>query len=123
MLGNVWEWTEDCWNDSYPGALTRGSAWMSGDCSQRVLRGGTWDDYPKYLRAADRYWSDTGDRGIMGTRVARSIGSPQKLILMTRRRLTAPVRGAWWPVPVRAGAAGQSARRGVPPAYASMRNR
>ncbi len=76
MLGNVWEWTEDCWNDSYRGAPTRGSAWMSGDCSQRVLRGGAWDDDPKYLRAADRYWSATGDRGIMGTRVARPLGRP-----------------------------------------------
>jgi formylglycine-generating enzyme required for sulfatase activity len=76
MLGNVWEWTEDCWNDSYRGAPTSGSAWTSGDCSKRVLRGGAWDDYPKYLRAADRYWGFTDDRGIMGTRVARTLVNP-----------------------------------------------
>lgn len=76
VLGNVWEWVEDCWNDSYRGAPTSGSAWISGDCRKRVLRGGAWDDYPKYLRAADRYWGFTGDRGIMGTRVARTLANP-----------------------------------------------
>jgi len=39
MIGNVWEWTQDCWNGNYIGAPTDGSAWASGDCSQRVLRG------------------------------------------------------------------------------------
>ena len=42
MHGNVWEWVEDCWNDSYYGAPTQGEAWTSGDCAQRVLRGGSW---------------------------------------------------------------------------------
>jgi formylglycine-generating enzyme required for sulfatase activity len=37
--GNVWEWTEDCWNDNYNGAPADGSAWTAGDCSRRVLRG------------------------------------------------------------------------------------
>ena len=40
MHGNVWEWVQDCWNDSYQGAPTDGSAWESGDCSRRVMRGG-----------------------------------------------------------------------------------
>ena len=39
MIGNVWEWTQDCWNGNYIGAPTDGSAWASGDCSKRVLRG------------------------------------------------------------------------------------
>ena len=39
MMGNVWEWTQDCWNGNYIDAPTDGSAWASGDCSQRVLRG------------------------------------------------------------------------------------
>ena len=30
MSGNVWEWTEDCWNDSYKGAPSNGSAWLGG---------------------------------------------------------------------------------------------
>ena len=54
MQGNVWEWVEDCWNGSYKGAPTNGSAWMSGDCGQRVLRGGSWFGEPWDLRSAGR---------------------------------------------------------------------
>src|SRR5690606_25450092 len=42
MIGNVAEWTPDCWNDSYEGAPSDGSPWMQGDCRQRVLRGASW---------------------------------------------------------------------------------
>ena len=42
MYGNVWEWTNDCWNENYHGAPDDGSAWAKGDCAQRVARGGTW---------------------------------------------------------------------------------
>ena len=52
MHGNVWEWVQDCWNDNYEGAPVDGSAWESGDCSERVLRGGSWGDEPRFLRAA-----------------------------------------------------------------------
>ena len=62
VLGNVWEWTQDCWNDSYSGAPTDGSAWRSGDCSRRVLRGGSWGDAPGNLRSANRIWDSAGDR-------------------------------------------------------------
>ena len=41
--GNVWEWVEDCRNGSYAGAPSDGTAWESGNCSRRVLRGGSWD--------------------------------------------------------------------------------
>ena len=54
VLGNVWEWVEDCWNGSYAGAPSDGSAWGSGDCDRRVLRGGSWDYFPRYLRSALR---------------------------------------------------------------------
>ena len=37
VLGNVWEWTQDCRNDSYSGAPVDGSAWRSGDCSERSV--------------------------------------------------------------------------------------
>ena len=74
MHGNVFEWVQDCWNGSYAGAPSDGSAWQSGDCSQRVLRGGSWLINPRVLRAAYRYWSSTGDRNnINGFRVARTI--------------------------------------------------
>ncbi len=58
MLGNVWEWTEDCWNENYVGAPTDGSAWTQGDCTRRVVRGGSWYDVPPYLRVTLRF----GDR-------------------------------------------------------------
>lgn len=41
MHGNVWEWVEDCWNNNFVNAPSDGRAWKSGDCSQRVKRGGT----------------------------------------------------------------------------------
>ena len=46
MSGNVYEWVQDCYNDSYAGAPSDGSAWESGDCRRRVLRGGSWDHSP-----------------------------------------------------------------------------
>ena len=65
MHGNVWEWVQDCWHDSYRGAPTDGSAWMSagnGDCSRAVLRGGSWFGHPEDLRSADRFWDPRGSR-------------------------------------------------------------
>ena len=74
VLGNVWEWTEDCSNASYSGAPSDGSAWESGDCSRRVLRGGSWSYAPWDLRSAIRYGSSAGGRsGNVGFRVARTI--------------------------------------------------
>jgi formylglycine-generating enzyme required for sulfatase activity len=44
MVGNVWEWTEDCWHANYNGAPPDGSAWIAGgDCRNRVLRDGSWN--------------------------------------------------------------------------------
>lgn len=63
MIGNVWEWTEDCWNRSYEGAPAAGEAWMSGDCSQAVIRGGSWGSYPHDLRFATRKGLDRSYRG------------------------------------------------------------
>jgi len=59
MLGNAGEWTQDCWNGNYGGAPVDGSAWAAGDCSMRVVRGGSWDDAPQGLRAAYRVGSPT----------------------------------------------------------------
>ena len=72
MHGNVWEWIEDCYNDSYMGAPPDGSAWKSGNCSKRVLRGGSWFSDPRDLRSAIRYRSSKITRHIIdGFRVAR----------------------------------------------------
>ena len=74
VLGNVWEWVEDCWNESYEGAPSTGSARTSGDCSLRVLRGGSWGDDPRHLRSADRDWNDAGFRSYsIGVRIARTL--------------------------------------------------
>ena len=74
MLGNVWEWTEDCWNGSYAGAPSNGSAWEDGDCAVRVLRGGSWFNSPSVLRAAVRSGNTSGYRiNLFGFRVARTL--------------------------------------------------
>ena len=73
--GNVWEWVEDCKHGSYAGAPDDGGAWTTGgDCSRRVLRGGSWNNNPSYLRAANRYRNTTGNRySLIGFRVARTL--------------------------------------------------
>ena len=101
MHGNVIEWVEDCWHDDYTGALTNGSAWLSGcrkgnedDCKAysensdwfrqckewfvgkelRVLRGGSWNRESGNLRSAFRSWSRAADRSVyLGFRVARTL--------------------------------------------------
>ena len=74
MHGNVLQWTEDCYHDSYNGAPVDGSAWISGDCSSRVLRGGAWYLGPRGLRAALRGWHPDDNRGDhQGIRVARPL--------------------------------------------------
>ena len=73
-LGNVWEWVEDCWNDSYLGAPRDESAWESGECDRRVLRGGSWNSLPRILRFAYRDLNGTESRSFTaGFRVARTL--------------------------------------------------
>ena len=73
MSGNVWEWTEYCWNGNYSSAPTDGSAWTAGDCSLRVVRGGSWDLIPQFLRSAYRFRNTTAYRiDSDGLRVART---------------------------------------------------
>jgi len=54
MHGNVEELAQDCWNDSYNGAPSNGRVWTSGDCTRRVLRGGSWYSWPFNMRSATR---------------------------------------------------------------------
>ncbi len=55
MHGNIWEWCEDVWHNSYQGAPSDGSAWLVGGYqSDRVVRGGSWDDDPRNCRSASR---------------------------------------------------------------------
>lgn len=78
MLGNVWQWTGDCWNENYVGAPADGGVWRTGDCSKRVLRGGSWSNLPKFVRAAARNRDDVTSRShdyasYAGFRVVRSL--------------------------------------------------
>ena len=61
MLGNVWEWVEDCFHSSYLGAPCDGRAWNEDyrwtsdrDDPVRILRGGGWECDPEDLRCAER---------------------------------------------------------------------
>jgi len=62
MHGNVWEWCADHWHDSYEGAPTDGSAWLSSNEARRLLRGGSWYDLPRYCRSAYRSGIARDDR-------------------------------------------------------------
>jgi formylglycine-generating enzyme required for sulfatase activity len=72
MLGDSWELIEDCWNATYIGAPSNGGAWTSGNCDQRVMRGGSWTNPPWILRSAHRSRTDANvRRNYIGFRLAR----------------------------------------------------
>lgn len=72
MLGNAWEWVEDCWNPSYERAPADGAAWKTGQCDQRVFRGGAWNSKPQNVRAGFRDREERGERhDNLGFRVVR----------------------------------------------------
>ena len=72
--GNAAEWVEDCWNSSFHGAPGDGSAWISGDCSLRVLRGGSFADKATAVRSSSRFRYDQDVRYYAnGFRVARDL--------------------------------------------------
>lgn len=73
MSGNVWEWTQDCWNENYTGAPVDGTSWNSGHCGHHVLRGGSWLYSAQLTRAATRiHYASNFRLNILGLRVARS---------------------------------------------------
>jgi formylglycine-generating enzyme required for sulfatase activity len=72
--GNVWEWTEDCWNPGNAGNPGDGTARITGDCGLRVVRGGSWNNYPHTVRSARRYMNHPNNRAdFVGFRVARTL--------------------------------------------------
>jgi len=75
MIGNVWEWVEDCVHGNYDGAPTDGSAWIEGgDCAGRIVRGGSWFSNSQSLRSASRSADATGNRSdVIGIRVGRAL--------------------------------------------------
>ncbi|MEM7656339.1 MAG: formylglycine-generating enzyme family protein [Bacteroidota bacterium] len=73
LSGNVYEWCEDDWHDTYDGAPLDGSAWVDQPqrASLRVLRGGNWIFTARYCRVSNRYLYSPGYRyGIIGLRLA-----------------------------------------------------
>ena len=78
MLGNVWQWVNDCWSENYVEAPSDGSSKTNGDCTRRVLRGGSWSNLPSFVRSAARTKAeaDGGDSdysNYAGFRVARTL--------------------------------------------------
>jgi formylglycine-generating enzyme required for sulfatase activity len=77
MIGNVWEWTEDCIHDGYNGAPIDGSAWTETDCTVRVVRGGSWLSLPQSLRSAYRFGFPADRRSaVFGFRAGRTLLTP-----------------------------------------------
>lgn len=73
MLGNLWEWTEDSYHDSYDNAPDDGNAWQ-GDGKKRVIRGGSWNNSPELVRTAKRGRDDPNSRfSNIGFRLARTL--------------------------------------------------
>ncbi|MDA8254604.1 MAG: SUMF1/EgtB/PvdO family nonheme iron enzyme [Betaproteobacteria bacterium] len=74
ILGNAWEWVEDCWNEGYAGAPDVAKPRLSGSCTERVFRGGAWNSNPTTVRAAYRDRDSREERhDNVGFRVARSL--------------------------------------------------
>jgi formylglycine-generating enzyme required for sulfatase activity len=74
MIGNVAEWTQDCWHDSYLRAPESGSAWVNPGCTKRVVRGASWASSPAQARSAYRAPADAeGSNARLGFRVVREL--------------------------------------------------
>jgi formylglycine-generating enzyme required for sulfatase activity len=74
MLGNVFQWTQDCWHADYNGAPIDGSARTDGDCSERELRGDSWFTTPTYVRADYRnHFAADYRTSTVGIRLVRDI--------------------------------------------------
>jgi formylglycine-generating enzyme required for sulfatase activity/predicted Ser/Thr protein kinase len=74
LLGNVFEWVQDCWHSDYNGAPKDGSARLDGDCKEHELRGGSWFSAPRFVNASYRNRFETNYRSsAVGFRLVREI--------------------------------------------------
>ena len=74
MHGNVLEWVADCYADTYNNAPTDGSKAPETNACRRVVRGGSWNYSPGFLRSAHRGSYTAVDRfGKLGFRVGRTL--------------------------------------------------
>ena len=75
-IGNVWEWTNDCWNPDHSNINEDGTARLEGNCNNHVYRGGSWGNLPTLVRAAKRLTDPEYYRYYnLGFRVSRNIDS------------------------------------------------
>lgn len=91
VLGNVWQWTADCWHSDYQTAPTDGRPWDEPTCNRRVARGGSWTDLPSFVRSATRSGISSGARrSHVGLRVVRemAVTQPQAAVLPAAHTLT-----------------------------------
>jgi len=73
-VGSQKEWVQDCWNAGYNDAPADGTAWVTGDCSRRVVRGGAWYDSARFIRSASRAGAVAQERlDIIGFRLVRDL--------------------------------------------------
>ncbi|WP_376697168.1 SUMF1/EgtB/PvdO family nonheme iron enzyme [Wenzhouxiangella sp. EGI_FJ10305] len=74
MGGNVMEWVEDCWHDSFVRAPDDGSAWVNPGCERHVIKGGSWSSTPAMSRSAFRISSSAESTDMrVGFRIARGL--------------------------------------------------
>ena len=78
VLGNAWQWVEDCWHESYAGAPNDGRAWEASNCTRHVVRGGSWNNLPIFVRSAARSGSEANGgeydySSVAGFRLVRNL--------------------------------------------------
>jgi formylglycine-generating enzyme required for sulfatase activity len=74
MAGNVWQLVQDCYHEDYNGAPTDGSGWITGDCHNPVVRGGSWGTDPRELRSARSSLFSADDQDFhVGFRLGRTL--------------------------------------------------
>ena len=77
LIGNVWEYVEDCFHKDYSGAPTSGRAWLEeggGDCRKKVVRGGAWNQPAEAIRPTNRNWVGVDNKSwSIGFRPAKSL--------------------------------------------------
>ncbi|AEH60086.1 protein of unknown function DUF323 [Methanosalsum zhilinae DSM 4017] len=74
MHGNLWEWCQDRWHDTYNGAPMYNEPWSEGHSEGRVIRGGCWHSFPDYCRSSKRYCIEPGERHYsLGFRILRRV--------------------------------------------------
>jgi formylglycine-generating enzyme required for sulfatase activity len=96
MVGNVSEWVEDCLHNNYDNAPEDGKAWLNnnnGFCPYRMIRGGSWNNYPEGVRSAirDAYPVEKAPDSL-GFRVARVVMNDAAVKVRMMRRFPQPVR-------------------------------